>query len=364
LDPNPVFVDSILSCSFSGVVDSDGDTVSYSYEWSVNGSPVLETTDALSSGFVANDAVVCSVTPNDGILDGGQGSSSIIVSNSPPVVDSVVLQPDPAYTDSLLTATSTYSDLDGDTMSVTYTWSVGSSEVQSGTDHTLSGSFFSKGDSVSISVIVHDGTIDSSPVSSTLLIQNTPPTSPSVSIDPVSPIEGDSDLICTIDTPSSDIDGDSIDYIFSWTVDGIDYTGATDTSTDSTVDSTVPLSQEEWICTATPNDGTDDGGPATDVVQIQSQEVFLDQLCGYSNQGEFCGGNCTNNTAQFADAYCQIAGYSGAASYTEHSSGSFTDILYYNESQTGLPTSCSDISFSGGYGLNSGCTCVRDLYCQ
>ena len=55
----------------------------------------------------------------------------------------------------------------------------------------------------------------------------------------------------------------------SWTADAASYTGAsTDTWTDDTVDGADTVADEVWVCTATPNDGDDNGSTATDSVTV------------------------------------------------------------------------------------------------
>ena len=84
-------------------------------------------------------------------------------------------------------------------------------------------------------------------------------------------------LVCTIDTDSSDADDDAISYTITWEVDGVAYTDAT--TTDETGD-TVPAADigelETWTCTATPNDGDDDGDAA--VASITTDGCAADGL--------------------------------------------------------------------------------------
>ena len=92
--------------------------------------------------------------------------------------------------------------------------------------------------------------------------------------------------------------------------------------------------------------------------------VPLNRLCGVSNGGTYCGGNCTSNTAQFADAYCQIGGFARAKSFVEQTSGTFTPVQFYQDSVTGLPSSCTDVLFaSSGYTATASCTCLTNLVC-
>ncbi len=84
-------------------------------------------------------------------------------------------------------------------------------------------------------------------------------------------------------------------------------------------------------------------------------------VCSKLNStGIFCGGNCTNNHAQYADAYCKLAGYTQAVSYTVLTTGSVT-CLYY---QTTLPTQCSEILGPTSYGLATTCDAISSLTCE
>ena len=58
--------------------------------------------------------------------------------------------------------------------------------------------------------------------------------------------------------------------------------------------------------------------------------VAVGTVCGKVNMsGILCGGNCTFNHAQYADAYCVLAGYTKAVSYTVLNMNS-VNCLYYN----------------------------------
>ncbi|MBO87248.1 MAG: hypothetical protein CL927_18020 [Deltaproteobacteria bacterium] len=140
---------------------------------------------------------------------------------------------------------------------------------------------FSKGDTVTVDIIADDGTDTTTVSGPSLVIDNTPPEAPTLAITPSSPGPGDS-LWCEVVTDSPDADEDAITYTITWTVDGVDYAvgGTTDTGgldsgasgwagpttttwTDDTTDGDDVWSNETWTCTATPNDGDDDGTPAS-----------------------------------------------------------------------------------------------------
>ena len=82
------------------------------------------------------------------------------------------------YTDDTLTATDVSSDLDSDTLTLTYTWTVDGVEVQSGSSDSLDGtSYFSTGAEVVVSVVADDGTDSSAESTASITISNTTPVS-------------------------------------------------------------------------------------------------------------------------------------------------------------------------------------------
>jgi hypothetical protein len=276
-----------LLCTIDSQSDADNDSLTNSYSWSVNGLSLSgQANDVLSSNFTSGDSVTCEVISSDGTLNSAAGSSSVTIANRPPEVSSVTLSPDPAYTNNAITASAIASDLDGDSLSFEYTWSVAGIPVQAGSGNSLDISFYEKDDLVSVSVEAFDQTDFSSPVVESITISNTPPTTPGINISPIAPIESTDDLVCTVDSASSDIDGDIVSYGFSWTVDGTPYSNATDTSFGSTVAGIETLAGEEWICSVTPNDGTDNGGSVDSNVTIDSDWAGLLEFtnCGQTGQ--------------------------------------------------------------------------------
>jgi hypothetical protein len=86
---------------------------------------------------------------------------------------------------------------------------------------------------------------------------NHAPTSPAVTIVPSAPSAGDL-LVCTLVTPSSDSDGDSLAYSVAWTRDGEPVEGAETTLyEDDTMPAaeTVAVADATWTCTMTASDG-------------------------------------------------------------------------------------------------------------
>ena len=85
--------------------DADGDAVTLSYVWQVDGVPVAASGASLDGAlfFARGQEVAVTVTPNDGTVDGeAVTSAGIIVQNSAPTVDNVSISPgDPDASDAL-----------------------------------------------------------------------------------------------------------------------------------------------------------------------------------------------------------------------------------------------------------------------
>ena len=320
---------STITCTATAA-DVDSDSLATTFSWAVGGTTVSATstssTDStLTSAFVGGDTVTCSVSVSDGKGGTATDSAAATIDNTAPVIGAVSLSSPGPTTNELLVATVTASDADSDPLTTTYDWSVEGTVVQSGTTASLDGSsWFERGESVFVTVTVSDSADSDSAVSSTVVVANTPPGAPVVSIVPSSLTVGDS-MQCVIDADSNDDDAaDTVTYTIEWTVDGVDYVAGSsaDTGADawlgpSTVDETndtVPgddtqIDGETFTCTVTPNDGTDNGTSATaeatpalpcnDGTVIETTGVGLDftLICA----GTFAMG-CTSEQAPYCDS--------------------------------------------------------------
>ncbi len=267
-------------------VDPDDDPVSYTFEWMKNGVPQVDQTGAqvLAAATARGDIWTVRVTPNDGVASGPFGEAEVTVVNTAPAVQSVTLTPDPAYTDDIVTATFSVFDADDDPLIYSWDWQVnGVSQYVSG--DSLDGlAHFDKHDLVQVFVTAHDGSDDSAPLGSNVLtIANSAPTEPVVSIAPVGPIEQIDDLICSVDAPSTDLDGDPITYEFSWEVDGIEYPDIGDVGPYSTLwpDDSASAADthdgERWVVTVIAlDDDLTASLPAQDGVVIGSATFVPD----------------------------------------------------------------------------------------
>ncbi len=267
ISPNSPSTQDTLTCSAT-TSDPDGDTVTVSYQWLVDGNPQSSTTDTLSGPFQQGNEVTCRVTPNDGSDDGDFGEGSVIINNSPPTIASVTLSPSPVYTNDILTAVVSATDPEGDAMTYTFEWYVDSQLVQTNTTSSVNDTLdgvggFDKDQQVYADVTATDTAgAYSSLQSTTITVSNTAPSAFNELITPSSPAAGADDLVCSAQT--SDADGDAVTMTYEWSVDGV-------LSTSYTTD-TIPAEDtadgEEWMCTMTPDDGTDSGTPVSVSVTV------------------------------------------------------------------------------------------------
>ncbi len=287
LTPTTAYEASTLTCSPSGGADADGDSLSYTYAWYVNGAAVAATSSTLTGTYFSKSGTVyCRVTPTDGTTSGtAVTSATVTISNTAPTTASVSLTPTTAYEGSTLTCAPSSSDADGDSVSHTYAWYVNGSAVAA-TSSTLTGTYFSKSGTVYCRATPTDGTTSGSAVSSnTVTISNSTPSAPTVVITPDDPEEGADDLVCEIDTSATDADGDALTYTFTWTVDGVSYTGASSTSSSSTVPAAATTADDVWVCSATATDGSATSGAGTDTIDVMGASYTIGYSTTFSSPG-------------------------------------------------------------------------------
>ena len=271
---NPGTNDDLVVVIDTDAPDEDGDSLNYRYTWYADDVLVAGEVDAtLPAELTSRDQTwSVQVQATDGRSVGEPATASATINNTAPEVNEAILTPDPAdITSDLVCAASTPTDADDDPVSLSYTWQV-AGVVRAETSDPLPAGIAVVGNSVVCTIIPDDGIdVGTAVRSNTVVIGNALPTQPEISIDPNISDPGSSDLFCQIDQPSSDADGTSVAYSFAWEADGLiypdDYSSATGPTSSSQTNDTVPAADtalaEEWTCTVTPNDGTDDGPSAS-----------------------------------------------------------------------------------------------------
>ncbi len=237
--------------------DPDGDTVNPQISWTVDGEDARISSERVPKDRTSRGQTwEVTVVPKDARGEGEAVTASKQIANQPPTVESVRIRPDKAYEASVLEAIIDANDNDGDELTYVGVWSVNGVELTEVSELELDGSYFDKGDSVSVSIVANDGLIDSAPLASDpVVILNTPPRLASATITPAEAFEGDT-LTCT---PAgwTDDDGDSESYRYEWRVQGVL------AGTGTTLSSDFFAKDNRVSCTVFPNDGTDDGIPVS-----------------------------------------------------------------------------------------------------
>jgi DNA-binding beta-propeller fold protein YncE len=170
----------------------------------------------------------------DGRLYVAESSANSLaaIRNTSPVLSSVGLAPSAPRTNDTLTATASATDADGDALTYAFTWKV-NGDVRSVVSGPSPSSSFDlavagngdQGQTVSVEVVVSDGT-QSSVASASVVIANSAPTV-AVSLNDTSPQTRDL-LVAT--AVAQDADSDPLTLSYTWTVNGVvRQTGASNT---------------------------------------------------------------------------------------------------------------------------------------
>jgi hypothetical protein len=175
--------------------------------------------------------------------------------NSPPVIQSIQVLPQPPYRNTVLHADASATDPDRDRVRYSYQWEKNGFPIEGATDSTLLGSFLKKGDKVAVTVTPDDGRDAGEPATSEVLtVQNSPPLVTFVAVSP-NPAHKKGKLTAVAE--AQDLDGDSIDYSYQWLKNGQQIE-------DETAESLEPARFAKGDVIAvevTPTDGQSEGGP-------------------------------------------------------------------------------------------------------
>ena len=293
--------------------DSDGDKVTVTYVWTVDGTTVQtvpgtkSTSDTYSwSKLSAGQVVAVSVVPNDGTMDGAAATASgTVVETAPKASVSLSGSPNPKGT---AVANVKVADAERDTVTLSYVWKVNGQAVRTVTDtkstsDKLPLSTYHYGDVVSVEVSPSDPWLTGAPAkdsetltdqapsaSITSLVDPTqassstsaqssgspwssgspssspwgsPSTATSSSTTPPPPPVWRPNGTATVSATTSDPEGDPVTVTYIWKVGNkVKQTTAGTTATSDTFTwASVPGGTTITVAVV-PNDGTKDGAPA------------------------------------------------------------------------------------------------------
>ena len=180
LTPNPIYTQSTLT-AIASATDAEGDGISYLYDWFVNGSLVQSGTspELDSSYFEKGDVVQVTLTVNDSFGTGIPESASRTCQNTAPEPPTLLLSPTSPVeqADELICEIgTTATDVDGDTLSYTFSWTQnGSLFTGASSTSTISivpATSTTSGDVFVCSVDTYDGTDYATTASTSVTIES------------------------------------------------------------------------------------------------------------------------------------------------------------------------------------------------
>ncbi|MCB9664039.1 MAG: hypothetical protein H6732_07985 [Alphaproteobacteria bacterium] len=236
--------------------DVDGDPVSLSFAWFVGGTRTDLTGDAVPAGLTQRgERWRVEVTPNDGEDAGEPATAEVLVSNGPPVITSVTLEPAVITIERDVVAIVEATDPDGDRVQPSFAWVVDGQPA--GTSGVLSQNVLQRGVTVELTVTATDGTLEATPFTvGPITVVNAVPTISSVTLTPANGARSIDTLTCTA-TGLVDAEDDALQIRYAWVVDGTVLGGQTASTLEG-----VPanfVKGDSVLCRAAAFDGTDEG---------------------------------------------------------------------------------------------------------
>lgn len=358
ISPNSnVVTGTTLTCSATGT-DPDEGTILPTYAWTVNGVQIASgaTYTVNASNTNVGDSVVCVATVTDMYGASVSDSGSVVVTNTPPTVGNTSITPATGYNDGTFYCTTTVTDPD-ETITPTYSWSVGGNTLASGNPFVSSSAVVSPNDVLRCTATGTDTSGATDSQTATLTIGNRAPSDPTISITwsgpDAEPMEGD-DLTCWA-ASSVDPDGSSVSYSYSWT------SSAGDSVVGNIVSGSLTVSNDDWTCFAVASDGSLASAVVDDTITIGSMcgltdcDVNLDLGGGQSIDlvlipaGTFTMGSPSTEKGRFSDEvqHQVTLTHNFYAMTTEVTQAMFLQVMGYN-SHTGKATSDSTGTFGVG----------------
>ena len=209
--------DDVLTCAAT-VTDPD-ESPPPSYEWSIDGNIVGSnaTLDLASVGAMPDDVGLCTVSVTDSDNATATDSISRTISNRAPTLSNTNISPNTGITTSTeLTCSTTVTDDDGESLTPSYIWSVGSNN-NAGTAATLqlTPSMGNPGNGIVCTVDVADGYGGSAVDVAIAVIANTDPVISDVTINYSGDLTSTTSLTCNYN--GTDADNQTLTPSYTWT---------------------------------------------------------------------------------------------------------------------------------------------------
>ena len=320
MDDSTAIGSDSLECTYV-YNDPDSDPDYSNISWSDGAGSFLGSGALLAGPFVKNDLITCTVTANDGVVNGNDDAATMLIQNAAPTASGVTvlaITDEDGDTDNTtaiagdtLECSWVYDDFDGDADASTVAWTdAGGASIGSGTQ--LSGAF-AKGDVVTCTVTANDGVLSGTSDSASLTIGNTAPSVVSVSIQP-DPAT-DLDTLTAVAAGWDDVDGDTEGYLYEWTVNSSPVGAST-----PTLDASYTAEGDDVVVTITPFDGQLYGTP------VSSAGLSIGSSCSpgavWTQRNELC----VADYHLVGEAAANVAGWSVASAGDVDADG-YDDLL-------------------------------------
>ncbi len=252
------------TCNHGPITDPEGDVCTIRYRWNLDGALIVATTESIVVPDGPRGAALgCTLSVGDGTNGVAVDALPWILPNHAPTFGTVTVSPATLTAESTSTCTlsETVTDVDGDSATLSFGWSVDGS-VTGGSASTLVADLV-RGQAVACTATAIDGFGGTTSVNSaSVSVSNSPPTTPRISISPAAPTAGDL-LTCRVTSSSTDLDGDPVSCTTRWDI-GLPAGAGTSFDTQGLRDGT------DVMCVVTCSDGFESATAATATVTLTS----------------------------------------------------------------------------------------------
>ncbi|MFH0860991.1 MAG: LamG-like jellyroll fold domain-containing protein [Candidatus Altiarchaeota archaeon] len=296
---------SLLNCTASGSVDSEGSTITYYYLFNKTGSLLRDrsaasTYDCNSTGCGKGDTIYCWAYATSGGYNSTVNYNTTVIQNTLPVVGSANIAPATAYTNGNLSCENgTVSDADGDLVTLNYVWYNDTGVIASGLNSLSGSTYFNHFDNLTCGIIPYDDEDIGAQVNSTSIMVNNSRPDVILALTPTA-AKVNTNLTCT--ATASDDDNDNVSIYYGWQINGtnIAYTPRTLNCTRS-----IGCGRGANVsCSAIPYDSFDNG-----TIRMSNNITLSNTLPTISNVSinptpayDYNSLSCDNGTISDADA--------------------------------------------------------------
>jgi hypothetical protein len=261
---SPTTSDTLIGTIDADSIDAEGDDIGYEFAWYKDGVATGIEARTIDPASTAKGQVwELVIVATDGEFAGEEARASVIIVNSPPVVDRVEISPAaPATTDDLALST-VATDADGDVVTWSIVWSRddvplsaygGATSIPEAATGTL--------EDWSVTATPSDGTDRGETTSVSVYIDNTTPTLGSLRVLPTAPQVQDAVIATVLDVTDPDQPGQTVSVEFAWFVNGVEALRESQTDGSSFLSDGFAKGDEVTVI-ATPSDGYAIGSPLT-----------------------------------------------------------------------------------------------------